>query len=154
MTAGIAQALDSKWTVRGGLAYTNWATLGSASLSGQAATVLGTTSIPFSYKDSYSVSTGAEYKWSDDLTLRGGVAYETSPITTATRSFRLPDSDRLWLSTGFSYAVTKQTSVDFGYSFLHGFGSTIGNFALNGPFTGTYSSNSSIMSVAYRMKFD
>ncbi len=70
------------------------------------------------------------------------------------RSFRLPDSDRLWLSTGLSYAVTKQSTIDVGYSFLHGLGSTIGNFTLNGPFTGTFTSNTSIVSVAYRVNFD
>jgi len=159
LSFGVAQDIGPQWTVRGGVQYTNWGTLNSAGLSGPATLVLGTTSIPFLYKDSWMFSTGAEYKWDATTTLRTGIGYETSPITNATRSYRLPDADRLWLSAGMSYAVTKSTTIDLGYSYLHGFGSTItastaGGFALNGPFSATYVSNVSILSVALKMKFD
>jgi len=150
---GVAQDLNSQWTVRGGVQYTNWGTLNSAGVSNTAALVVGN-SIPFKYKDSWMFSTGAEYKWDSALTLRSGIGYETSPVTTATRAFRVPDADRMWLSAGFSYAINKTMSVDFGYSFLHGFGSTISNFSLNGPFTGNYSANINIVSIAYKVKLN
>ncbi len=61
---GASQVLDDKWTLRGGATYTNWSTLGTATVTGPAAAVvtasLGSNLLPFNYKDSYSVSTGAE----------------------------------------------------------------------------------------------
>ncbi len=157
-TLGIAQDVGPQWTLRGGVEYTNWGVLNSAGVGGTAALVVGN-SIPFHYKDSWMYSVGAEYKYDDKTTLRSGIAYETSPITNANRNFRLPDSDRLWLSAGISYAITKATSLDVGYAYLYGFGSTItaataGGISLNGPFGGTFNSSVSILSVALKVKFD
>ena len=161
-TLGISQDVGDFWTVKGGVQYTNWAVLGTAPLSGNAgarvAAVIGTAGIPFNYKDAWMFSTGAEYKFRPDTTLRAGIGYETSPIDNSNRSFRLPDADRLWLSAGASYAFSKTVSVDFGYSFLHAFGSTILNGAtgpvINGPFSGSFNGNVHIVSMALKMKFD
>ena len=36
--------------------------------------------LPFQYKDGWFFSGGAEYKWTDRLTVRGGIGYEISPV--------------------------------------------------------------------------
>ena len=123
----------------------------------------GSTSIPYNYNDSWFFSTGAEYKYSDDLTLRAGIGYELSPTDDANRSFRLPDSDRIWLSGGFSYSPTKNQTVDLGYTFIHGFGDKLlassaapyfgGGPITNNAFSGTYNANIHILSVAWKIKF-
>ncbi len=71
----------------------------------------------FNWGDGYMFALGGEYDYSPNLTLRAGAAYEISPIRTAEQRFTLiTDSDRVWLSGGFNYKVTQNTSVDFGYS--------------------------------------
>ena len=75
-------------------------------------------SIPFYYKDGWYASLGAEYKWNPDLTLRGGLGYEWSPIKDSERSARLPDNDRVWTSLGFGYKITQQLNFDVGYTHI------------------------------------
>lgn len=67
---------------------------------------------PEDFKNSYSLALGAEWKQTDDLTLRTGVQFDQTPTTNAERNTRLPDSNRYWLSLGASYAFTKNFSID------------------------------------------
>jgi long-chain fatty acid transport protein len=63
--------------------------------------------------------------WNDQITLRGGVGWEISPLDVSNRTFRLPDDDRLWLSLGGSYKANDRYSFDVGYSFLTTFDTQI-----------------------------
>ncbi len=73
----------------------------------------------FNWDDGWFFALGGEYDYSPNLTLRGGVAYEISPIRTAEQRFTLiTDSDRVWVSAGFNYKITQSTSVDVGYSHI------------------------------------
>ena len=56
----------------------------------------------------------------DAWTLRAGIAYDDSPVPASHRSISIPDQDRLWLSTGATYAFNKDASVDVGVSYMHG----------------------------------
>jgi long-chain fatty acid transport protein len=67
---------------------------------------------PEDFKNSYSVALGAEWKQTDELTLRTGVQYDQTPTTDAERDTRLPDSNRYWLSVGATYALNKNFSID------------------------------------------
>jgi long-chain fatty acid transport protein len=163
LTIGASQDLNEFWTLKAGASWTNWSVLNSVPVSGAAAApvaaTLGSPNIPFNYKDSWMYSVGAEYKYRPDLTLRAGVGYEISPITTSNRTFRLPDANRLWLATGLTYAPTKAYSIDFGYAFLHGTGSSIasaftGGPVLNNAVSGNFNLNIHLVSVAFKVKLD
>ncbi len=75
--------------------------------------------LPFGYSDGWFFSLGAEYKATSALTLRAGIGYEISPVRDAVRRYSLPDNDRLWLSTGFTYEVSQRFSLNASYSYLH-----------------------------------
>lgn len=71
------------------------------------------------WKDTYKISLGMNYQYSDDLLLRTGVAYDKSPVnSTQLRHPAFPDADRYWLSLGANYKFTPDTSVDLAYSFV------------------------------------
>ena len=70
------------------------------------------------YRDGWFYSIGAEYAYNPWLTLRTGIAYETSPIRDSTRDILLPDSNRIHLGAGASYKYSDQVTVDIGYSHL------------------------------------
>src|SRR5262249_1051287 len=70
------------------------------------------------YRDGWFYAIGAEYALSRALTVRTGIAYETSPIRDRNRDLLLPKSNRFHWSAGASYKVTDQVSVDVGYSHL------------------------------------
>ena len=62
---------------------------------------------PFQYKDGWFFSGGAEYNWTDRLTVRGGIGYEISPVTDQVRMPLVPDNDRFWASVGATWQVFK-----------------------------------------------
>ena len=51
------------------------------------------TVLPFNYDDSTFGSIGAEYKLSDTVTLRGGVAYDETPTSYSHRDVRVPERE-------------------------------------------------------------
>jgi len=71
------------------------------------------------WRDTFKLSLGANYHYSDDLLLRTGVAWDQSPVKNADETHpALPDSDRYWLSFGANYKLSKQSSIDFAYSYV------------------------------------
>ncbi len=66
----------------------------------------------------FRYSLGVAYKWSPLLTLRGGVAFDDSPIKNDFRGPGIPDSDRIVLGLGFGYAYADNIWVDVGYQHL------------------------------------
>ena len=161
LSLGVSQDVGELWTVKAGVTYTNWSVLGSVPVTGPAAVVIkggfGSPNIPFNYRDGWLYSAGAEYTYSPEVTLRGGLGYEISPIDTEARNFRLPDSDRIWLSAGLSYAFAKNMTLDAGYSFLHALSTNINSAATGGPatnslFSGSVNGNTHILSLANKAK--
>lgn len=75
------------------------------------------------WQDTWLLSVGADYRINDAFTVRGGIAYETSPIDDqSTRMAVIPDTDRLWLSLGASWNATKDLQFDVGATYLMGVG--------------------------------
>lgn len=71
------------------------------------------------WRNTYKVSVGANYKYNDALMLRGGVAYDQSPVSDdSLRHPALPDSNRWLFSLGGNYKFTKLDSLDFAYTYI------------------------------------
>jgi len=71
-----------------------------------------------SWNDTTFVSLGGTWKLNQGWTVRAGVAFDKSAVDDAHRTPRIPDNDRKWASCGFSYAFSKKTAIDIGYSRL------------------------------------
>jgi len=126
---GIRQKITNDLNVMAGFEWTHWSIFNSfpVTLASNGAPL---TSLGFKYRDGWMASLGADYKATQDLTLRAGLAYETSPISDAVRSVRLPDNNRVWTSLGLSYALGKKMSFDVGYTHIFPVGTKI---AINCP---------------------
>lgn len=73
----------------------------------------------FQWHDGWFFALGGEYDYNDKITLRGGLAYEISPIQSAEERFALiTDTDRVWLSGGASYKYSDFTTFDFSYTHI------------------------------------
>lgn len=79
---------------------------------------------PLTWRDGWFVSGGVEYDVNRQVTVRGGLGWERSPISSAAdRVAWLPlDADTTWVSTGLSWRFSPMATLDLAYS--HGF---IGN---------------------------
>ncbi|MEM7798387.1 MAG: porin, partial [Chloroflexota bacterium] len=70
------------------------------------------------YQTVWAFAVGAEYKYSDKLTLRGGMQYDETPTTDQYRTTRTPDGDRTWLSTGATYSLNDKIDLDFAATYI------------------------------------
>ena len=78
-----------------------------------------TTYLSPAWKDTYKVALGASYQYTDALQLRAGVAFDKSPVPDDDhRLATMPDNDRTWFSIGGKYDFSKQSSIDFAYSYI------------------------------------
>lgn len=72
----------------------------------------------YKWRDSWTIAVGADYYINDKWTWRVGAAYDQSPAEDPqNRSNRIPDVDRIWVSTGLSYS-TDNWQVDAGIAHL------------------------------------
>ena len=158
VSVGLRQKLTSQWTGLATVEWTNWSRIGTSEV---AAGPFSTT-LPFQYKDGWLFSLGAEYMWSEQLMLRGGIGYEISPVTDQVRTPLIPDNDRLWLSVGGTYQWSPKLSFDLAYSHLFVKSTPInittasGNPWWNGvdDYIGTVDSHIDIISVGFHYRWD
>jgi long-chain fatty acid transport protein len=111
LTVGVRQEVTDQLSLSAGVEWANWSRFKKLQIEG-----LPVPAENFEWKDSWYFSLGAEYAYNDALTLRSGVAYEKSPVPDATRSVRVPDNDRFWLSLGASYKFAENMTANLAYS--------------------------------------
>ncbi|WP_282176971.1 outer membrane protein transport protein [Vibrio nereis] len=70
------------------------------------------------WEDNYRFAVGATYQVDPKLALRTGIAYDTSAVNDKNRTITIPETDRTWLSLGASYDVTKQFTLDGGFTYI------------------------------------
>ncbi len=73
----------------------------------------------YEWQDGWHYAIGGTYYLNNDWTLRAGYMYDTSAQDSLT-SISVPDSDRQWLSTGFTYHIDSKSNFDFGFTYLMG----------------------------------
>ncbi|MFN1550319.1 outer membrane protein transport protein [Vibrio natriegens] len=74
---------------------------------------------PYKWQDGWHYAIGGTYFLNNDWTLRAGYMYDTSAQDNVT-SISVPDSDRQWFSTGFTYHLDSKANIDFGFTYLVG----------------------------------
>ncbi|MBW3696405.1 transporter [Vibrio sp. T187] len=73
----------------------------------------------YQWQDGWHYAIGGTYYLNDTWTLRTGYMYDTSAQDDLT-SISVPDSDRQWLSAGFTYHIDSDSNIDFGFTYLMG----------------------------------
>lgn len=112
---------NPQWAMMGGVDYTHWSMLQNITLnySGPVSSLVQSVTLPLAFRDTLRYSLGANYRPTNKWTLRTGVAFDESPVKSAdTRTFRLPDSNRLWLALGAQYQINHAFTVDAGYAHI------------------------------------
>ena len=115
-TFSLSAAKDiGPWTALADVTYTGWSVFQNLTvISGGAVT----TATAEKFKDTVSVAVGADYRLNDQLTLRGGVAWDPTPVQNSYRTPRIADNDRFWLSIGATWRPTPNWAISGAYSHL------------------------------------
>jgi long-chain fatty acid transport protein len=149
------QKLGGQWELLADLTWTEWSKIDRLPLVRTNGQTLDT--LVFNFDDTWRFALGANYKLSGPWTLRGGIAYDQSPVPNAeSRSVRLPDNDRYWLSFGATWQLNKASRLDFGYTFISIKDADINNdqsATARGIVRGTYEASVNILSAQYQHTF-
>ncbi len=73
----------------------------------------------YQWQDGWHYAIGATYYLNSTWTLRAGYLFDTSAQDKLT-SISVPDSNRQFFSTGFSYRLTPDSDLDFGFTYVLG----------------------------------
>jgi long-chain fatty acid transport protein len=151
-----ASDLNPQLQLLADVSWTGWSSIPKLEFVRSDGSVLN--SVEYNWKDTWRYSLGANYKLNDRLMLRGGVAFDETPMDTAHRTPRLPDGDRTWVSVGARYLIMPTTALDFGYTHIFVKDPKIdnrndGSTAGNGLIDGTYSNHVDILSVSLSHTF-
>lgn len=110
--------------VMGTVIYTQWNVFKTlslrnvAGLDGLAPSKSLVVTLDQDYRNTWSVSLGAEYYVNPCVTLRGGIGFDQSPVSNENRDVRLPDNDRYVFALGGHYQASKSLGLDAGWTHL------------------------------------
>ena len=71
------------------------------------------------WRDTNFFAVGASYQIDNQWKWRLGLAYDQSAVRMKHRTPRIPDSDRLWYSTGLNYQYNDKLSFDLAYTYIY-----------------------------------
>ena len=155
----VAHRLSDRLQLLGDLTWWRWSKIQQLPLlrTSGAASGSAVSTLVFNFDDTWRASVGANYKIDGGWLVRLGAAYDQTPVPNAeSRTVRLPDSDRLWLSAGAKYQVSRNGALDFGYTFVKARDADIRNdqrSAGRGLVDGTYEAHVHVLGIQYQHSF-
>ncbi len=115
------------------------------------------------FDDAWRFSVGGNYMLNDRWTLKAGVAFDETPVKNAqTRTVRLPDNDRTWISFGGKMKLGQNGWLDLGYAHIFIKDADINHTKTPQPpvgaagtttVTGKYEGSVDVFSVQYTLDF-
>jgi long-chain fatty acid transport protein len=113
----VTQMYGDKWQLLGDVQYTNWSTVDEIDVVDRGTGAVRDRLI-LDFDDSWRIALGVNYFLNERWTIKGGVAWDQSPVNDDNRTVRLPDNDRYWVSLGAKYKFARAAVIDIGYSHL------------------------------------
>lgn len=116
--ASVAWDVNDLVSLYGTFRWTDWSSFDNLEITSNVG--LGEI-IHNNWRDTYLGSLGMDLRLTDWWTLRGGIAYESSPISKPEyRTAIIPDADRWWFAIGSSFKWSDNFQTDVSFAHLHG----------------------------------
>lgn len=154
---GVYHRIDPKLAFTADVLWTNWSTINELRMVFENGTSDSVTTLD--WEDTWRISAGMTYAYSDKLDLRCGIAYDEAPVPSASkRTPRLPDNDRIWLSLGGGYRLSDSSTLDVAYAHIFANAakidkSPVGEDALKGGLKGSAQVYGDILAVSFTKKW-
>src|SRR5438876_9948 len=155
----VAHKLNDQWDLLGDLTWWHWSKIKQLPVVRTSGPANGTTlsTLALNFDDSWRAPIGANDMLNGPWTLNLGAAYDQTPVPNAeSRSVRLPDNDRYWLSAGAAYQVSRNGKLDFGYTLVSAKNADINNDQRAtgaGLVNGSYKAHVHVLGVQYQHSF-
>lgn len=108
--------LNDRWDLLADVTWTRWSRFRELRVLRENGSTLTVT--PQNWDNTMRYSIGLNYKYSDTLKLRAGLAYDEEAMSDEFRTVRIPGNDRTWLALGVGWQATSNTKLDIGYAHL------------------------------------
>jgi long-chain fatty acid transport protein len=112
---GVSQQIDQRCTILLDIDWTLWSKIKQLTLNFDNP-LQPALAQPLYWHDSVRIAVGGLYHLTDDLELRGGVAFDQSPISDRFRTADVPGADQVALSAGLAYRVTQSLKATMSYT--------------------------------------
>ena len=119
-SVGIFHEVNDKWAVMAEYQRVFWSSFENLTIVGDKHNQAtgNVSSVKENWRDTDFYAIGANYKIDHQWTWRLGVAYDKSAVSYEDRTPRIPDSSRMWYSTGLNYQYNDKLSFDFAYTYI------------------------------------
>ena len=151
------QKVNSQFDILADVQWTGWSVIKELRINRADGSTLQV--LPQNFDDTWRFAAGVNYYPNDKWVVRGGVAYDQSPVNDIDRSARLPDSNRTWLTMGARYKYSSALNFDVaaGYIFvkngsIHNAG-TPASIPSNGLIDGSFDNHVIIVSGQFNYRF-
>lgn len=154
----LTHQVNDRWQLLGDVSWTGWGSLPKADIIDTTTGAL-LQRLDTSFQDVWRYALGANYQLNPALKLKFGIAYDQSPVPDKEhRLVSLPDNDRLWLSFGTQWKKSKDSTLDFGATYIQMQNTKIdnnGNLNLppTGRIRGDYDNKAWILGAQYSKSF-
>lgn len=109
---------------------------------------------PENWHGTWFGSVGANWQPDSNWTLRGGFAFDPTPIRDQFLTARLPDANRYWLAVGFGYRYTARLRFDAAYAHIFMTSPLINELSSTGDLlTGRYSNHIDLVALSATLLF-
>lgn len=151
--------VTDKLALMGDVTWTGWSSFDELTINFEGSLASSPSTTTENWDDTWKYSVGASYQITEALKLRGGMAYDETPISDDYRTPRIPGEDRFWVSLGAGYQFTENINMDFAYAHLFVSDSKMQKYATNpedtshGTVIGEFENSVDIASVQFSYKF-
>lgn len=154
-TFSVAQGVGDRVQLLADAAWTGWSSIRTLSFYRENGALLQST--PENFRNTWRFALGLNFKASEALLLRTGVAYDQTPVNSTDITPRLPDSNRKWFSLGLQYKLSKAATAEVAYTHLFIKEAAIhqngGDAFVNGQLNGTYKLKADLLGLQLAYKF-
>ncbi|MDE2308897.1 MAG: outer membrane protein transport protein [Xanthomonadaceae bacterium] len=109
----------------------------------------------FNWKNTWYASVGGDYYLNDKVTLRAGVAFDTTPTSSTYRDPRVPDETRTMTTVGIGYKASEHLEINASYAHIFVSKAQIDGVqsATADVLTGSFNDYGNLLSVSAQYKF-
>jgi long-chain fatty acid transport protein len=115
----VTREINTEFTLSAEAQFTQWSVFKDVIIESQNMPLANAEN----YRDSWMVALGGIWRLDDHWSLKGGVAFDETPVTSRYRTVTVPDTDRYLLGVGAAYRLNDVVTVEGAYghafAFLH-----------------------------------